>query len=51
MPNNSTWSQIQEWLYKPFQQPMDLVNWLLLLMLSATAAYMWARILDRILEE
>ena len=38
------------WLYAPFRQPLDATNWLLLIILSATVAYAWYRILDKVLE-
>ena len=45
------WDDIQSWLYAPFRNSQDPVNWLLLLILSATIAYGWTRILDKVLEE
>lgn len=45
------WDDIKGWLYRPFQQPQDPINWALLIVLSATLAYAWARILDKVLEE
>jgi hypothetical protein len=45
------WNDIKAWLYAPFQQPLDVGNWILLLIISATIAYGWARILDHVLEE
>ncbi len=47
----SLWNDITAWLYKPFQEPFDVTNWLLLIILSATVAYGWSRILDKVLEE
>lgn len=45
------WQSITAWLYGPFKQPGDLTNWVLLVILSATIAYAWSRVLDRVLEE
>ena len=45
------WSDITSWLYAPFQKPLDVGNWILLLIISATIAYAWARVLDHVLEE
>jgi hypothetical protein len=45
------WNNITNWLYAPFRNPMDPANWLLLLILSATIAYGWSRVLDKVLEE
>ena len=45
------WSDIKGWLYKPFQEPLDGMNWVLLLVFSATLAYAWSRVLDKVLEE
>jgi hypothetical protein len=45
------WSDITDWLYGPFNKPLSIGNWLLLLILSATIAYAWARVLDHVLEE
>lgn len=47
----SLWQSIQSWLYEPFQKPQDPVNWALLIVLSATLAYAWSRVLDKVLEE
>lgn len=47
----SLWDQIRVWLHRPFQEPMDPVNWLLLLLLSASIAWGWSRVLDKVLEE
>lgn len=47
----SLWDDITAWLYKPFQEPQNLTNWALLIILSATLAYAWSRILDKVLEE
>jgi hypothetical protein len=46
----SLWDEITAWLYRPFQEPMDPTNWLLLIILSATLAYGWSRVLDKVLE-
>lgn len=45
------WQSITAWLYGPFKQPMDATNWVLLVILSATIAYAWTRVLDNVLEE
>lgn len=45
------WDDITDWMYAPFKTPMDPVNWLLLIIVSATVAYGWSRVLDRVLEE
>ena len=45
------WDDITAWLYAPFQRPLDVTNWILLLIISATIAYAWARVLDHVLEE
>ncbi len=45
------WDDICAWLHAPFKEPMDPVNWVLLIILSATIAYGWSRILDKVLEE
>lgn len=45
------WDDITAWLHAPFKNPMDPTNWLLLLILSATIAYGWSRVLDKVLEE
>ncbi len=45
------WNSIKGWLYKPFQEPLDPGNWALLLILGATVAYMWTRVLENVLEE
>lgn len=45
------WQSITAWLHGPFKQPLDMTNWVLLVILSATIAYAWSRVLDRVLEE
>lgn len=45
------WDDITSWLHAPFRNPSDPVNWFLLLILSATIAYGWSRVLDNVLEE
>lgn len=45
------WDDITAWLHAPFQQKQDPVNWVLLIVLSATLAYAWSRVLDKVLEE
>ena len=45
------WDELTGWMYKPFQEPLDVGNWVLLLLLSTVIAYGWARVLDKILEE
>lgn len=45
------WDEITEWLHRPFRDPMDPVNWVLLLILSATISYAWTRVLNHVLEE
>jgi hypothetical protein len=45
------WDDIRTWLYAPFQTPQNPLNWLLLIILSATLAYGWSRVLDHVLEE
>jgi len=45
------WEDIKSWLHAPFKEPLDTTNWILLLILSATVAYGWSRILDKVLEE
>jgi hypothetical protein len=45
------WDDITEWLYAPFTKPVDLLQWVLLLIISATIAYAWSRVLDNVLEE
>lgn len=45
------WNDIKAWLHAPFQQPQNPVNWALLIILSATLAYGWSRVLDHVLEE
>lgn len=45
------WDDMKGWLYAPFKQPLDPMNWVLLIVLSATIAYAWSRILDKVLEE
>lgn len=45
------WDDMKTWLWAPFQGPQDPVNWVLLIILSATLAYGWSRILDKVLEE
>ena len=45
------WQSIQGWLYAPFKTPLDPTNWVLLIILSATIAYAWTRVLDHVLEE
>jgi hypothetical protein len=47
----SLWDDIKQWLYAPFNAPLDVGTWVLLLILSATIAYAWTRILDHVLEE
>jgi hypothetical protein len=47
----SLWDDITGWLHAPFYQKQDPVNWALLIVLSATLAYLWARVLDHVLEE
>lgn len=44
------WDDLTSWLYAPFKQPLDAQNWVLLVILSATLAYGWSRILDKVLE-
>lgn len=48
---STLWSDIKGWLHAPFKEPFDPMNWLLLLIFSATIAYAWARVLDKVLEE
>lgn len=45
------WSDIKSWLHAPLKEPLDTMNWILLLILSATVAYAWSRILEHVLEE
>ena len=45
------WDEMTEWLHAPFKTPLDLGNWLCLLIISATIAYAWSRVLDKVLEE
>lgn len=45
------WQAITDWMHRPFQEPQDIGNWILLLILSGTIAYAWSRILDHVLEE
>jgi hypothetical protein len=45
------WGDIKSWLHAPFKAPLDPVNWLLLLIISATIAFAWERVLTRVLEE
>jgi hypothetical protein len=45
------WDEIKAWMLSPLNAPLDVGNWVLLLLLSATVAYAWARILDHVLEE
>jgi hypothetical protein len=45
------WNSITAWLHAPFTDRQDPINWALLIILSATLAYMWARVLDHVLEE
>jgi len=45
------WDDIKSWLHAPFQAPLDLTNWVLLIILSATIAYGWTRVLNKVLEE
>jgi hypothetical protein len=45
------WDDIKDWLHAPFKTPLDVGNWVLLLILSSTIAYAWARVLDHVLEE
>lgn len=45
------WDDITSWLHAPFKAPQDGVNWILLIVLSATVAYAWSRVLDKVLEE
>ena len=45
------WDDITDWLHAPFKNPMDPMNWLLLLILSASIAWGWSRILDKVIEE
>lgn len=44
------WDDLTSWLYAPFTKPMDPGNWVLLIILSATLAYAWSRVLDKVLE-
>lgn len=46
-----TWQSITDWLYKPFQQQQDPINWLLLCAIAAAIAYGWKLILDNVLEQ
>ena len=45
------WGDIKSWLHAPFVRPLDPINWILLLLFSATVAYAWSRVLDKVLEE
>jgi hypothetical protein len=45
------WDDITDWLHAPFFQKQDPVNWGLLIIISATLAYAWSRVLDHVLEE
>jgi hypothetical protein len=47
----SLWDDIKSWLHAPLKEPLDMGNWVLLLILSATVAYGWSRILNHVLEE
>lgn len=47
----SLWDDIKSWLYAPFSQRLDTMNWVLLIVLSATIAYAWSKVLDKVLEE
>lgn len=47
----NVWTDIKSWLHAPFQQPLDTSNWVLLIVLSATIAYAWSRVLEHVLEE
>jgi len=45
------WNDITDWLHAPFQTPLNTGNWVLLIVLSATIAYAWSRVLEHVLEE
>jgi hypothetical protein len=45
------WNDIKSWLHAPLKEPLDVTNWILLLVLSATVAFAWSRILEHVLEE
>jgi hypothetical protein len=45
------WEDIKAWLHAPFQQPLDGMNWILLIVLSVTVAFAWSRVLEHVLEE
>jgi hypothetical protein len=45
------WNDITGWLHKPFQEPQDLGNWVLVLIIGTTIAYGWSRVLIHVLEE
>jgi hypothetical protein len=45
------WDDITAWMHKPFQEPQDLGNWLLVLIVASTVAYGWSRVLENVLEE
>jgi hypothetical protein len=45
------WNEIKAWMYAPLNAPLNVTTWFALLILSATIAYAWSRILDHVLEE
>lgn len=45
------WDDIRSWLYTPFKDRLDPVNWVLIVILTMTVAFAWSRILDKVLEE
>lgn len=45
------WDDIATWLTAPFREPLDAINWLLLVLLSTTIAYGWSKVLAKVIEE
>jgi hypothetical protein len=37
-------------MHAPFKQPQDPATWLLLIILAATVAFAWSRVLEHVLE-
>ncbi len=44
------WDEITGWLHAPFREPQDPANWFLLIILAATIAFAWSRVLEHVLE-
>jgi hypothetical protein len=45
------WNDIKGWLDRPFSEPGNMMDWLLLVVVTATIVFAWSRVLEKVLEE